>query len=157
MRTRGFTLVETMMSVAIFVIMIAGISTTVVAGRSAWEVNQNSVNVQTQVRAALWNISKDLRQAGTSLSLTQSATAVTIAFTHPVDGSVTYAWTQDAVSGIGDVTRQTTTKTRIIARNISELSLVNNGTDVVITATATGTSATRKADTMTLKEKVVMR
>ena len=115
------------------------------------------MNVQTQVRSALWNISKDLRQAGISLSLTQTATAVTITFTHPVDGTVTYAWVQDPVSGIGNVTRQTANATRIIARNISALSLVNDGTDVVITATASGTSATRKADVMTLKEKVVMR
>jgi prepilin-type N-terminal cleavage/methylation domain-containing protein len=157
MKAKGFTLVESMLSVAIFVIMIAGLATAIVAGRSAWEVSQNSIAVQTQVRAVLWNIAKDLRQAGTSLSLTQTVGALTLTFAHPVDGSVTYAWTKDAVSGVGDVTRQKSTGTKIIARNISALSVINNGTDVVITATATGTSATRKTDVMTLKEKVVMR
>jgi type II secretory pathway pseudopilin PulG len=160
MRSVGFTLVEIILSVAIFVIMFTGLSTTFLAGRSAWEVNQNSMNVQTQVRAVLWNLARDLRQAGTSLTPAQQTPPVIafppFTFTHPVVGPVTYAWSPDA-SGVGNVTRQTTGGTRIIARNISSLSLINNGTNVVISVTAIGTSATRKTDVMTLKEKVVMR
>lgn len=157
MRQRGVTLVETMISVVIFMMMAAGLSTAVIAGKAAWEVSQNSLNVQTQVRSALWNMSRDLRQAGTGLTLAQDAASLTFSFTHPVVGPVTYTWVKDPVSGVGDVVRQTTAGNRIVARNISILSLVNNGPDVVITATAAAMSATRKVDMMTLRQKVVLR
>jgi prepilin-type N-terminal cleavage/methylation domain-containing protein len=157
MRSAGFTLVEVMISVAIFALLMGALMTSLVTGRAAWEASQNGLEVQAQARSALWVLSKDLRQAGVTLDVAQSPTSVAITFSHPADGAVTYTWVKDPVTGLGDVTRLTASRTRIIARNISAFSVTNNGTDVLINVTATHMSATKKLDSMSLSQKVVMR
>ena len=155
---KGFSLVEVMVSVAIFTMMMLGVTTAFLAGRSAWEVNLNTTDVQAQARLALWGVAKDLRQAGVISGLPQTVSPVTFSFDHPAEGAVTYTWTRDTVTGVGNIVRDSSAwPNKTVARNISAFSLTENGSDVVISITAMHTSSTGKTDSMSLTEKVVKR
>jgi prepilin-type N-terminal cleavage/methylation domain-containing protein len=150
--SRGVTLVEMMLAVVIFAFMSAGLTAALLAGRSAWQVNENSSIVQQQARNVIWVVARDLRQSD-GLTITSDAHSLTFSFTHPTDGAVNYAW--------NDTTRQLvrtdSVKRRIVGNNISAFSLTHLGYGVELSLTAMRVSSNIKAGTLSLKQKVVFR
>jgi prepilin-type N-terminal cleavage/methylation domain-containing protein len=88
---KGFTLLEIMLAVAVFTVLCGGLTGALLAGRSAWKVNENSSTVQHQARNVISVMTDDLRQAS-HLKIDSNDHSVHFSFTHPKDGKVSYAW-----------------------------------------------------------------
>jgi Tfp pilus assembly protein PilW len=140
------------MAVAIFVLMSAGLTAALLAGRSSWMVNENSSLVQQQARNALWVLAKDFRQAK-GLSLVTDAHSVNFSFTHAVDGTVSYTWNDTTQN----LTRTAGTKIRVVGTNITGFTLTDLGYGVEISLTVRRVSTNKKTGTIVLKQKVVYR
>lgn len=159
--TRAMTLMEMMISLVIFLMMIGGVISALQAGRSAWQVNDNTVAVHDAARNVLWSLVQDLRQArGISVN-TSVAGKTVVTFTHPTDGTVTYTWTNDLLSPADPVTpafhvtRAWGARVRTLAHDISAFTVdVTNPSFADVTVTATRTSENRKPSAMTLRQKV---
>lgn len=65
-RNSGFTLVEVMMVVFIFLLLITGIMTMLVASRRFWLAGDARIEAQQEIRKAIDWVSDELRQAGLS-------------------------------------------------------------------------------------------
>jgi Tfp pilus assembly protein PilW len=141
-----------MLAVVIFMLMSAGLTAALLAGRSSWMANDNSSVVQQQARNALWVLAKDFRQAK-GLSLVTDAHSVNFSFTHAVDGTVSYTWNDTTQK----LTRTAGTKIRDIGTNITGFTLTDLGYGVDISLTVRRMSTNMKTDTMVLKERVVYR
>ena len=135
---KGVTLVEMIMSTAIFTIIMAGMYGMLHVGNTSWAIQEASVSGQTQARRAMGWLSRDLRVAS-SLTITQEDDDVDISFTRGAN-NYTYAWTPDA----GEATRYQLIRTNvtddeslIVARNITALSFTEAATDIKINMTLT--------------------
>ena len=78
-RRQGFTLVEMMVTVAIFSFILGICYTLFISGSNSWETNSVRVELQQELRKAMDWITQDLRQAG-SASITNGPV-------DPVDGT----------------------------------------------------------------------
>jgi len=130
----GFTLTELMVSMAIFTIIIAGLCSTLLVGNISWEVHAANANTQNQARITIETMARDLRVAQ-GLLIIQDADNVAVTFSRPGVGNVTYAWSTSGASP-NQVIHTTDTATRIVARDISALSLADSVDDVTINVTA---------------------
>jgi prepilin-type N-terminal cleavage/methylation domain-containing protein len=63
---KGFTMVEVLVTVLIFMLISAGIMTIVNSGNDIWQMNKASVELQQELRKAMDWMMNDLREAGTS-------------------------------------------------------------------------------------------
>jgi Tfp pilus assembly protein PilW len=143
---------EMMLAVVVFMLMSAGLTAALLAGRSSWMVNESTSIVQQQARNALWVLAKDFRQAE-GLNLVTDAHSVNFSFTHAVDGVVSYTWNDTSQK----LTRTAGTKVRDIGTNITGFTLTDLGYGVEINLIVRRMSTNKKATTMVLKEKVVYR
>jgi Tfp pilus assembly protein PilW len=130
----GFTMVEALVSAAIFTFLIGGLVTTMIAGHASWDAYNANVQVQQEVRKALSLMTRDFRVAQ-GVNITTGAGILTVTFSHPQDGSVTYNWS-DTGSDAKRLLRQTSTATRIVSQNISAVNVTNNADNFVIDVTA---------------------
>ena len=147
---KAATLLEMLLAVAVLSMMMAGLTTAMLAGRAAWSACEASKEVQFEVRNALWRLSRDIRQAQV-VSLDSTSTALSFVFIHPQDGNVTYSWT----SASTQLVRTVASVPKVVAKNISLAYLVNNNNVMDVTVTASYTAPeTQKTQTLTLKEKV---
>ncbi len=60
---RGFTLVEVMISVAVFTIVVAAIHQIFVSGQKAWDNDLNLLDLQQATRRGLYSATRELRAA----------------------------------------------------------------------------------------------
>jgi len=138
----AFTLTEALVAVALFAFLMTGLYTTLYAGRLSFEIQNSSLVAQRYARNALDAMSRELRMVD-NIAVAQSSSSVTVTCDNPLDGAVTYSWTNDPSSSSANrIIRTTAAATRIIAQNISLLSVTNNADNVVIDLTATGTDNT---------------
>ena len=129
----GFTLVEGLVSIGLFVIIVGGIATTLYLGNRSWSTFNSSVRTQNNARNALDVLSRDLRE-GASISVTTSTGSLAMTFTDPDSNTVTYGWTEAS----GNISRQVSTATaRNIATDFSALTITNSTDNVLINVTAT--------------------
>ena len=127
-RKDGFTLVESVVTIAIFSLIAAGIYATMVAGDNSWNLNSIQIEVQQELRKAMSGMKDDLMQSG--------STAINDV---PADGtwytSITF-YRSDGVSGGKILWNSDTTQfllsgnqlqsiegstTKVIAQNIQSL------------------------------------
>jgi type II secretory pathway pseudopilin PulG len=149
---KGVTLVEMLLAVVIFMFMSAGLTAALLAGRSAWLVNENSSIVQQQARNALLMLAKDLRQAS-GVSIGTTAHSLSLNFTHPADGAVSYAWDDTTQQ----IVRTDSARYRVAGNNISAFTVTDLGYGLNLSLTAARVSTNRKTDSLTLKHRVVYR
>lgn len=64
--TRGFSLVELMVAVAILVAMIGGVYMSAAAGSNSWANTALQVSLQESIRLSLEKISKEMRESGSN-------------------------------------------------------------------------------------------
>jgi prepilin-type N-terminal cleavage/methylation domain-containing protein len=151
---RGFTLLEVLVSVAIFSIVIEAIYSTVIISRRSLNVYAQTAGPKEGLRAALGAMVKELREAGDPLIL-QKEHNVTMSFQSPLYGNIKYSWT-DTGTDAGKLMRITGKDTSVMAYNITHLSLTlpysNNQVliDIVDGGSLNGTP-------LELKEKVALR
>lgn len=131
---KGFVLTEILIAMAIFVFIAGGIFTTFYAGNVSYQSHDASVSAQSQVRLTLETMGRDLRVAQ-GISLTQDSNSVALSFTKSGEGNVSYAWANSG-SNANQIVRTTDSATRIIARDVTALSLVNSASNVEIDVTA---------------------
>jgi len=134
----GHTLTETIMSMAIFTIIIAGIYSTLYVGNISWAVQDVSVNVQSQARRVIGRMTQDLR-VGQNIVITQDADNVAIALTRS-GSAITYSWTTDAGSTQNQLIRAVDGTAVVVAADISALSLTETASDVKIDLTISAQS-----------------
>ena len=152
---KGMSLVEIMVATLILAFIMAGLYTTLLAGNVSWQSHSASVRALQETRKAISAITLDLR-VGDSLILSQGATSLSLSFSHPGDGSVSYSW---ATTGddANQIIRQTSTTTRILAQDISAFSLLETPDDVTIDITSTVTSDDGQVESFSLKKTVAKR
>ena len=156
MTIKGFSMVEIMVVTAIFALMVSGLLTSLAVGNRSWQNSENGVAIVRDARNALWVMSKDLRK-GSGSTLTQSASAVTLVFSTPSEGSVTYSWANSGAN-TNQLIRTTATRTRILANKISALSFTDQSTSMKINLTVTRTpDAGGSSSNMSLVEEVAYR
>ena len=142
---KGFSLTEVMMSMAIFMFIMAGLYTMLYVSNISGQSQNASVSAQEQARATVDLMTRDLRVAQ-GLVINQDTDNVNATFNKPGEGNVAYNWTTDPGDDANRIIRTTATRTRIIARDISALVLTDGGDDVTIDVTASVES--QHADTV---------
>lgn len=154
---QGFSLAESIISAAIMAIIMGGLLTTFVAGNRSWNTYMAAVNVQREVRKSIDIMTRDLRAAENVL-LTQDTNNVTLTFTHPSYGDITYTWTADESSADANrIIRQAGTQSRVVAQNISAFVVTDSTTDVIIDITSAEGTSYGAANSLQLAKKIAKR
>src|SRR3989338_7485120 len=131
---KGFGITELMMSTAVFGFIMAGLCSMCYVGSVSWQSQSANANAQGQLRNALDVLCRDFR-AGSGLAITQQTSSnVGFTFSKSGEGTVTYSWTNTGASA-NRLLRTTATGTRIVARDVSAITLTNNAADVLIDVT----------------------
>jgi len=152
---KGVTLTEVMVATVIFAFIMGGLYTTLLAGNASWRNQEIAIRSQQEARKAAIQMARDFRIA-TGILITQSQNTVAVAFNLPGEGAVNYSW--DTSGGNANrIIRQNTTNSRILAQDISSLSIINSSNNVVIDITATTQSDRGESNTYQLVKKVAKR
>lgn len=132
----GYTLTEIMVSISIFVFICAGLSTILMVGNTSWKTQLANASAQQQIRNSIEMLERDFRSAS-GIIVNQDSENMNVSFTKPSEGNVTYSWTK-AIGGdnLNQLIRTSGVKTRIIARDISSLTLTDSASDIKIDITA---------------------
>ena len=131
----GFSLTETMVSMALFTVITSGIYSTLYVGNVSWGIQDANVNVQSQVRKTVDKMTRDLRVAQ-GLLIAQDADNVNVSFTKTGEGTVTYTWTTDAGNSQYQLVRTTNANSHVVAQDISALSVTQTASDIKINVTS---------------------
>ncbi len=135
-RFRGMTLMEVLVSLAIFVSLFAGILTILASSDRSWRIGQNKITEQREARRAMDNITRLLRQSnpdwvvgGTHYPVSINEGGTRIDFYQPVFDAV------GSVSGLRKITfklnqadssellkKEGTAETYVVADDITALS-----------------------------------
>lgn len=133
MGKKGFTLVEILVSVAIFAILIAAVSTVFLVGESSWQTNSVRMELQQELRKAMDWMKNDLRQTrdsaitgGPVVADGQPYTSITFYLPNGVSGG-SITWNTDTTQFIlggtdnNQLQRIEGADTRVLALNIETL------------------------------------
>jgi len=151
----GMTLVEVLVSFAIFSILLGALYVTYMAGQMSFSVQSAVVNSQAEARKAIIYLSTDLRMAS-GLNVTSGAGTISAVFFQSGIGLVTYSWSTSGADA-NRILRQRPSDTRIIARDITSFNIVNGTDDIDISVTATSGDAKGEYNSFSLSSKVAKR
>ena len=152
---QGLSLVEVLVTVLILTMLVGVVYAGFSAGSMSWQTYQSNIVAQQQVRKVLETIKRDLRE-GSGISITQSASSVTLSFSKTNGDSITYTWTNTGNQATR-VIRQINGTSTVMANYITGFSLTNNTTSITVDITATKTSPGGHAGALNLKEKIALR
>jgi type II secretory pathway component PulJ len=138
--TRSFTLLEVLISLAIFIIISAGIYNVLLIGQKTFNSGVGIVDLQSQMRLFISSITRELREAKTfSIALIDDDDD-SITFSTPNESSITYYRDVADLNGDGltnQIIREYPLGTRrVVANNISSLEFLADGNVVEIRLTA---------------------
>jgi len=129
----GFTLIELLVAMVLSVIIMAGIYSTYYPQQKSYLVQEQVAAMQQNLRAALFYMEREIRQAGCDPTRKAGAGIITanvntISFTEDADGdstltSITYSLYTDT-DGIQKLGRNTGAGTRAVADNIDVIDFV---------------------------------
>ena len=153
---KGITLTETMVATLVFVFIMAGLYTTLLAGNVSWQNYEITVRAQQEARKAVTAMTRDLRVAGTLTFTEQTTSSVIFTFTHPSDGIVIYSWATTGENA-NRLIRQTTLGSRTVALNIFSFSITDSTRDITLDLTSTVGTAQGSSSSFRLQEKVAKR
>ena len=154
-KTRAISLVELMVTTAIFTLVAGGIYGAFTVGLRSWTAYSNSVGLQREARGALFAMTKELRDAYNIL-ITEDSNGVTLSFARPTIGMVTYAW-NDNGRNANKIIRQDESQGRVLASNISSISFNYLANAILIDITASRIPTMGQAINFHLKEKIALR
>ena len=152
---RGFTLVESLISVSIFVIIAGACFSSLVAGIKIWDANDTHTELEQHLRKAMDWIKQDLTQAGSSSVTNVPADGnsyTTITFTKGSSvsgGAITWSssTTQFILSGT-NLTRLTGSQTDTIASSIQSMTFIRQAASPNIVAVTLNAQKGSGAGTM---------
>ena len=137
MKTKGFTLLEMLVAVAIFLIAILALFAIMDMGRSSWFTGDTSAQLRQEVIRALTVMEKEIKETRPAqVSLTAGANSASLKFKIPhdndgngtvLDASGNIEWSAEityALNGAGEITRTSSGTTTILAHNIVNLQFV---------------------------------
>ena len=145
---KGITLTETMVATLVFVFIMAGLYTTLLAGNVSWQNYEITVRAQQEARKAVTAMTRDLTE--------QTTSSVIFTFTHPSDGIVIYSWATTGENA-NRLIRQTTLGSRTVALNIFSFSITDSTRDITLDLTSTVGTAQGSSSSFRLQEKVAKR
>ena len=151
----AFTLVEVMLTTVISTFLIAGIYATLLVANRAWSNYSENVVVRQESRRALVWMVEELREAR-NVEIIRDTTRLVVSFYRPETGIVTYVW-DTAGENEGKIIRQIQDKARVLAKNISSFSVVEDKGVVELAVTATGIPAFGEAVSFKMRERVTLR
>lgn len=131
----GVTLTEVMVTTIIFTFMMAGLYTTLLAGRVSWQSYEAAVKAQREVRNAIAVMSRDMRVANNVLP-SAITDGLLVSFSLPGEGTVNYTWATSGAQA-NRIIRQNSTATRIIANDITAFSINGVGNEITMDVSAT--------------------
>ena len=170
---KGFTLVETMVTVLLFAIIIGVVSSVLILGRDSFEVNSIRADLQQSLRNSMNWMTKDLRQTSPAsiLNIGVGASASSVQFkipTYVASGSIVWSdvitysiggSNSDQLMREGPLTGESSSSgERIIARNISSLTVAHTSSSIVnVSLQAQKTTLKNRQITLNLSFQVRLR
>ena len=154
-RKKGFTLIEMIVTVSIFTMMTGALYTIFLVGNKSWTTFSTNVILQHDVREGLFAMTKELRRARDILIIKEESGTKINFLRWPV-GLVSYSWSSEGVDA-NKIVRTNNGNVRVLADNISALSLESLPNAVVIDMTASQILASGPTSQFQLKEKVALR
>lgn len=130
-KTLGFTLIEIMITVFIFLLLVGALFTILITGKTSWQVGNVRIELQQELRKGMDWITEELRQSGSSAisNVPANGTAYpTISFRIPAgvtNGNI--VWESDEIQyllgGLNNrqLLRQVGSEQRVLANNIISL------------------------------------
>lgn len=153
---KGVSFIEVMVAGTIFTFMMGALVTVFNTSNTSWKRQDAAVSTQREVRRALIYLAKDLRSASSALTLAQSASSVTLSFTTPTAGAVTYTWTTSGGTA-NRIIRQTGITSTTVGNYITAFTITDNTSDIDINVTATSSNAQGALGTYQLTKTVAKR
>lgn len=147
---KAHTLMETIVSVAIFIAILGAIYSSFLIAQKSMNISSNVVEPKQQLRRAVISMVGELREAS-NLFTTKDDHSFKLTFQHPTYGEVQYSWDSKG-DDAGAIVRTNYTNKRILAHDISNLNItqeLNNAVEIEV-------SIGKDKDT-TLKQKVALR
>jgi hypothetical protein len=135
---KGLSLAELLVSVLLFMFIVAGLFTALLASNKSWQIYGATVRAQQEVRKAISWMSRDLRIAE-NLQITPGTGSLTLTFSQPGVGTVTYSWITtgaDAKRILRQIAGRTLPPWKV-ANNISAFSVSQSADDITVNVTAT--------------------
>jgi len=126
----GFTMTEVLISTVIFSFIMAGLLSVLLAGNASWTTNNAAVTAQREARKAITYMTSDMRVVS-GASVSQTSDDVTLIFTHPNDGTVTYSWSTSG-SDANRIIRTTSSAAKIVAQSITAFAVTDSTNDITI-------------------------
>lgn len=168
MNEYGFSLVEMMVSFAVFVLLILAAASTFNSSQKLMNWNQYGISVQEELRRVLNTMSREMRESSPSspTPITIGTDAITFEIPLTVSQNVVTAWTQISYGLNPDntVTRTVNGETTIIGNSVTNLNFTYNPqvsprtVRIEITGNKAAGSTTLDRDiTMTLTGEVTLR
>jgi len=150
----GFTLLEVVITMAIFTVILESIYTTMAISQRALESYAQTTAPKEGLRAIVSAMTRELRGASNPF-VRKNEHDITFGFQHPLYGQVKYSWTDNGTDA-GKIIRSDSSKQSVVAYHITALDfslpLTNNQ---VIIDISDGNPANGSA--MELKQKVALR
>jgi len=137
MKTRGFTLIEVMISMAVVLILAAAITRVLLVGNSSWHIGDAEVQVNQEARRGMSNMVRELRNTrplSTIINVpADGAYYSTITFKIPsdsdgdgdvIDASGNVEWSDAITYSVANnqLWRNTTNSATVLANNVNSLS-----------------------------------
>jgi Tfp pilus assembly protein PilW len=151
-RVEGLALAELVVSVLLFMFIVAGLFTALLAGNKSWQTYGATVRAQQEVRKAISWMSRDLRIAQ-NLPAGTGSISLPLTFSQPGVGTVTYSWVTTGAQA-NRIIRQTATRSWIVANKISAFSVSQTADDITVNVTATVASSRVQNSTFQLAHKM---
>jgi len=145
---KGFTLLEVLVSIAIFSVISIGIYNVLIVGQRTFYTGLGTLELQSQIRMAVSWITRELRE-GTSFSITTvDADDDSITFSTPNEASIAYYRDVSDLNGDNittQVIREYPSGTRkVVANDITSLEFSSSGRLVKVSLTAAKNSGGRQ-------------
>lgn len=152
-KNRAFTLVEVMITMAIFTLILEAVYGTVIISQRSWNTYAQTTAPKQNLRATMAALVKELR-GSSGLSLVKKTGDVELNFRHPSYGNVKYTWT-DAGEDANKILRINNSHKTVLAYNITDLAFVLPFSNDQVTIEIGSKIA--NGTTLQLKEKVALR
>ena len=132
-RRGGFTLLESMVTIAIFTVVVGGIYTTMIAGDRSWSVNSIQVEVQQELRKAMGGMQYDLMQSGPSAIDDLQSDSITFYKSNGASGGK-ISWSDDTTQFLLSGTQLQSiegSETKVIAQDISSIAFSQPSSNII--------------------------
>ncbi len=149
-RPKAFTLVEVLVTLAVFTVILEAVYTALVVAQRSWDVNWKSIEPKQQLRRALVSMVTELREAD-GLFIVKDGHGTRLTFQRPDYGEVQYSWT-DTGKDAGKIIRTNDSNRRALAGGITGLSFTEPINNEIIIKVSAGANKD-----YSLEEKVALR